>query len=359
MRTAQRGASAVGYSDFKPIEIKEWRMKAAISPGCAVCYVTDTNFMFPTLASAVGLRQYIPPTVAQVFVLAFGLPASIKAKAGEFCVAHSINLIAVTDDLIAVFDSADYNKTHVPPTTLGRLFLDQLLPSDVDYILYLDGDTIVNADPAVLVNYRAPTGQVAAAEDLSYFRQYDRSAIGEGIRAYYRGLDINGDKGYFNAGVLSADRRTWKTLCAEALTYFRENTKLCLYHDQSALNAISRGRRIRLYPGWNFITHYRVWGLEQRLPPRIFHFAGGEKPWMGEIDPWREFAAKYQSFAAEVKNLELPIHRLTQADEVRINRHVALRNYALQIAFRRRLNRYRAMVEEVIRTAGAGVLSVP
>lgn len=60
----------------------------------------------------------------------------------------------------------------------------------------------------------------------------------------------------------------------------------CRYHDQSALNAVVSMRRVRLSPAWNFQTPYLNWNLRDVAVPKLLHFVGGAKPWMGLLKSW-------------------------------------------------------------------------
>jgi len=62
---------------------------------------------------------------------------------------------------------------NVPASTLGRFFMDSLLPDSCKRIVYIDGDTWIRADPTPLIEYNVPEGRLAAVEDPFYFRRND------------------------------------------------------------------------------------------------------------------------------------------------------------------------------------------
>jgi len=102
------------------------------------------------------------------------------------------------------------------------------------------------------------------------------------------GLGFSADeyRNYFNSGILRASRATWREIGLAAWEFLRDNPALCVNHDQSALNAICRGRRLPLSMKWNFPAYYHFYGLEGAVGPRITHFMSRPKPWNGVFPPW-------------------------------------------------------------------------
>jgi lipopolysaccharide biosynthesis glycosyltransferase len=182
--------------------------------------------------------------------------------------------LPLTSSVIDKYRHNDWNTKHnyVTISALGRLFIPNVLPKGHKRILYLDGDTFIAADPSPLIDYSAPEGRFAAVEDIIYFRRNDFTKLGKFTREYLRGIGVNGNNGYFNSGMFIVGIDTCRSLAQEALLFFENNTKACLYHDQSALNAVVGNRRIRLSLAWNFQTPYRYWNIEKEIVPRIYHF---------------------------------------------------------------------------------------
>jgi hypothetical protein len=119
-------------------------------------------------------------------------------------------------------------------------------------------------------------------------------------KAYLAGLGLHDPSAYFNAGVLAFRRSTWEVMAPRALAFFEEHSQRCLYHDQSALNAVFAGRRERLSLRYNFATDYALLGIADELNPAIIHFSGAAKPWRSIAAPWRgRFIESYAAFARE------------------------------------------------------------
>jgi lipopolysaccharide biosynthesis glycosyltransferase len=316
----------------------------------AVCYVTDEGFLLPTLISALAVSSQLCGRSADVFIVLAGV--RVDAKLHALAERVGISFIPLDPSRAATAASAYWSKTHVPPTALGRFYLGELIPQRYARILYLDGDTLPCADIGALVSYSPPAGCVAAAEDISYFRSTDEDAFAQGLREYFRsnGIDVTRD-GYFNSGVLAAERHTWSTLSEESLRYFVDHPRRCRFHDQSAMNAIVAGRRIRLSPRWNYLTYYRLVGLHREISPCLFHFAGGEKPWRGWLYPWLDMSRRYQRAVIDLDLHALPRNKFSPSEQLRVSATALGRHLALHTNYRTRLRRYRRLLRGLLESA--------
>lgn len=279
----------------------------------AICYVTDLGFLFPSLISIKSICGKGRLADCQVYLFVVDVDRDIVESVRTYMADYGIEIIAMDSRLFTGFDSADFNKTHVPLATLGRFFVDPLLPESVTDVLYVDGDTLANGDLSPLLGVTVPAGRFLAAEDISSFCRNDITGYGRDVRAYFAGIGVTDDLGYFNAGVFKADRATWRSIGEEALTYFRTNTKTCRYHDQSALNSVVRDRRLVLSTRYNFQTPYVHWGVETSVQPRLYHFTQSTKPWMGACAPWAKFHDHYAKLESDRAGLNLPLVKLDDA----------------------------------------------
>lgn len=280
-----------------------------------ICYVADENFLLPTLLSATSLRRFVPVQTARVFVVVF-LDGAVDLQAVSAGTRHlGLEFIGVNPESLPALSGLDWSATHVAPAAIGRFLLPGLLPPEIDRILYLDGDTRVVGSLAPLLAQAIPQGSLAAADDALVLYRSDRSKNGRFTRSYLEGIGVPQDRGYFNSGVLLVGRQAWTDMAARALDYLLEHPDRCTYHDQSALNATVGPSRVRLSPIWNFQTRFRSWGAPASLVPRILHFTGAAKPWMGDVAPWEDVAAGIAEDAAGLHPLGLPLKRWTR-DEI-------------------------------------------
>jgi len=292
-----------------------------MSNECAVCYVSDINFLLPSIISATGVRKFVPAQKADIFIFTVGVDAEKIRQTNELLAPYSINVLTIQDELFNEIDKERLTRTHTPMAMFGRLFMQNLLPPECKRIVYLDGDTWILRDPTALINATVPEGFLAAAEDTIYFRQ--KFAIGsttKGIRHYFNQIGLKKNQGYFNSGVFATSRKTWDTVSKEAYIYYINNSEICEHSpDQSALNAIIGNRRLRLSNKWNFQTQLKIWGADRYSEPVICHFNRQPKPWMGACAPWEEMYGQYQKAIAEFSALNLPIKNLNAEEVAKAN----------------------------------------
>jgi lipopolysaccharide biosynthesis glycosyltransferase len=280
---------------------------------CAVCYVTDLNFLLPTLVSAASLRKFVSSDKADVLIFLIDEPGRVE-QLNRFLRPFHIEIVLFESRTFGEFDFEKFYKSHVSTAAVGRLFLDKALPETCKRIVYMDGDTLVIRDPSPLIEAVVPEGKFAAAEDMISFRYSNLTVRGRIKMPYLAGIGVHPPTtGYLNSGVFATSRQTWRAVAADAFKFFADNTAACQHYDQSALNATIGDRRLRLSLKWNFQTPFRYLGIEDYLSPSIYHFHSYPKPWMGPCEPWKDVYEPYQLALEPFKELALPIAKLDQA----------------------------------------------
>jgi lipopolysaccharide biosynthesis glycosyltransferase len=312
-----------------------------------IFFVTDRDFALPTIASALEIRKKVPLDRADVRIVTTDVPIDTVHRLRDFLDPQGIQTDVLDPLRFSAFDHRSYNQTHVPISALGRFFMLEAVPDVYDRILYLDGDTWPCGDPLRLLEAELPDGCVGAAEDRNYFRRHELGPVGRKTRAYFSGLGIDSDKGYFNSGVLLAGTQTWRSLSADAFDFFSKNTARCLYHDQSALNAVAGTRRIRLAPQWNFTSSYLDWRVKSEIPPKILHFAGGEKPW---TVPFHPYYMTYMAAFALLSKLELTTKQYSPEELEAIKRRARLRRVRDKLFVYRKII-YQKMFDRLVRSS--------
>lgn len=289
---------------------------------CAICYVADINFLLPSLVSAAGVRRFVPPEKADIFIFTVGVDAEKIRQANELLTSQGIKILTIEDEVFSEIDKDRLTRTHTPMAMFGRLFMQNLLPDSCKRIVYLDGDTWIMRDPTALIEAMVPEGHFAAAEDTIYFRQkFNFGGTTKGIRHYFNQLGLIKHQGYFNSGVFATSRKTWETISREAYIYYINNAEICEHSpDQSALNAIIGNRRRRLSNKWNFQTQLKIWGADRYIQPIICHFNRYPKPWMGVTEPWEEMYEEYQKAIIAFAPLNLPLKTLDEESIDKFNK---------------------------------------
>jgi hypothetical protein len=305
----------------------------------AVVYVADRDFLLPTLVSAEQMQRQVSD-IADVVVALLGLPGEVYDRVAA--VLADLSLRSVRMNQVDLPDGTSWSGGHVPASSLGRLLLPACLPRDYRNVVYVDGDTQIVGDVRPLVRLDVPEGHVAAAPDCGWMKRF-RNRFPDG---YLPGLGIADPADYFNAGVLAFGRATFDSAMEEALGFFLAHSDLCRYHDQSALNAVMRHRRLSLSPRYNFLSDYRDTGLEKVFDPVIRHFAGVYKPWrvtgspIGDafLGPYADMLRRYpvlaldaapvEPFAATGERRRGPVRALFRAARRRLRLRSDLRSLA-------------------------------
>jgi len=259
----------------------------------AIIYVTDIGFLYPTLVSADQISAQAKANKCDILIYLINIDHAITAEvAATF---PNFRILSLSDKQFVLPAGVTFKKDHVAVATLGRLVLFEHIPDQYEHIIYIDGDTQILGDVSGLLLKDVPAGHLAAGRGGLWLSKYEQGPGAKADRAYVRSIGTNVDE-YFNAGVLAFQRQTLATLGPKALSYFFEHSKACRQHDQSALNAVTRGKVELFWPGYNFHGTYDALGPQLSRPPAIVHFTGPFKPWLMADGPTAEYTAAYNEF---------------------------------------------------------------
>ena len=167
--------------------------------------------------------------------------------------------------------------------TWYRILLPNILPSDIDRVLYLDADTLVTADLKELFALDMTGKAIAAAPDIQSWLE----------NAYVR-CGYEASKQYICAGVLLMNLDYWREheLADKMVKWAIQKQDLIKCPDQDAINYICRDTKIILPLRYGFMhcfceydmfynPPYRVQLEESILSPAIIHY-NGCAPWAKE-----------------------------------------------------------------------------
>lgn len=158
------------------------------------------------------------------------------------------------------------------PATYYRLLLPELLPKQVHKYIYIDTDTLVVGDLAILYSINIDESVAAAVRDKLV---YTRPSLG-----------IIKPNNYFNAGVLLINKRLWleQMVTQKAVDFLTKHPDKADYADQDALNYILKDNWVKLDTKFNLMFA----DIPEDLPRRshkeylsdkvILHFTQ-HRPW--------------------------------------------------------------------------------
>jgi lipopolysaccharide biosynthesis glycosyltransferase len=195
---------------------------------------------------------------------------------------------------------------HINNSMYLRLYVGELLPKDVDRVIYLDVDLLVESDLSEL--WREEFGQAIVLAVRNYTRSIMRSHLP------LPGIDeATRRKGkYFNSGVMLVNLDRWREehIGPTTFEYIRQHRALIEFGDQDSLNATLFGKWDELDISWNAqvdkLMHLDQLGRgemydeirrrrdELLFRPKIRHYSGAKKPWQaGRFRPVRKAFLTY------------------------------------------------------------------
>lgn len=187
---------------------------------------------------------------------------------------------------------------HITIAAYYRLLLVEILPSNLDKILYLDSDVIVRHSLQKMYDTDIDNYGVAAVTDCF-----------EGKIEYYNRLRYSPILGYFNSGVLLINLNYWRlnNILQEGIDFASKYPERIVYHDQDILNYIFRNNKKVLHLTFNLQDvhlHKEImisWEYETELSeaindPFIIHYTGTYKPWRKKCtNPYKDEFIKYKN----------------------------------------------------------------
>ncbi|MDO4461268.1 MAG: glycosyltransferase family 8 protein [Bacteroidia bacterium] len=186
-----------------------------------------------------------------------------------------------------------WRKDYVSVATYLRIFMPDLLPQNVNKVLFLDCDILVLDSIADLWNIDLDSQNimVAAVEERP---PYNTQKPQE--------LKYSPEASYFNAGVALINLKALRmSNFTQRAASFIENYRNSLrHHDQDILNALTAGHTLFISCRWNLLDFFtfkkpdiqpnRMSDLQSALQkPAIVHFSNKRKPWKHNCDnPFRD-----------------------------------------------------------------------
>ena len=197
---------------------------------------------------------------------------------------------------------------HIPtgPFTIHawyRIFLDQLLPEEVEKVLYLDADTLIASSIDELFQIPLENVAIGAAKDQQNFITATKQRIG-----------LPQQHTYVCSGVLLMNLSYWRehNIAQQILDWAIANAHRLGCPDQDAINVVLREKTVVLPAKWGIIARNFLYdafyqtdeAAEAYYHPCIIHYAGCA-PWYYELS---KIAPRFQELWYETnKRMEQPV----------------------------------------------------
>ena len=190
----------------------------------------------------------------------------------------------------------EVENSHVSEATYFRLFLTNILSSEIENLVYIDADVVCVSDPFPDLN-----------DEFKEFLQ-TKSLIGvKTTNVYSDDKDVTlfsrlGIKSsYFNAGVMFINFKRWveSDLSFKLQKHLIEISDKIEYWDQDVLNSYFDGNYYELNEKYNYLldlnyefTKSNIQDIEKNI---FFHYVGSVKPWTLE-GIFRNTSIYYQKY---------------------------------------------------------------
>lgn len=258
---------------------------------------TDNHYVMPTgvLMQSVGQNDHVQVHYHILVNEDFASEGreALANMAGKFGSECSFYVIGRSFTANLPFGKDGMPK-HVSLATYYRLFLTEVLPTDLHKVLYLDGDMIVRHSLLPLWNVPLDGYAVAAVPDMSAPNNAERLGIND----------------YFNAGTLLVNLDYWRKNGSLNLfsNFLRLRGNEVVMHDQDVMNVVFDGKVKWLPLTYNFQngfilsqSHKQYNPLLQneidacKNNPAIIHYTVYNKPWnVACFHPYRDEWRRYQ-----------------------------------------------------------------
>lgn len=198
-------------------------------------------------------------------------------------------------------------------STMDRLRLPSILPEWVGKAIYLDIDTVVMDDLALMIEL--PVGECGLSAKLSTRKRFwmgsDFARQGRVDADKLVGL-AGGDWRNFNAGVLLMDLNRFRENGYERITGGFVEATGC--NDQIALVMYSKGRHAILPDRWNAwvgVDHH----LPETKPYGVLHYVGSKKPWDTPSKAMYAAWKRWSDGEPPAQAVEAPVERTSSLEE--------------------------------------------
>ena len=254
-----------------------------------IVLATDNNYAKYCAATIASILSNTSGNKIVFYILNENLSQKNRKKITELKSLKdcSINFCKISPESI---QNLPLNREWISRATYYRLLILDILPENIDKLIYLDCDVLVKRDIQELWDFDISKYLVGAVEDEESFENHKR-------------LNLSEQHIYFNAGVLLINLAKlrefdFKNKC---INYYNANKDKIIMQDQDILNGVFDGKCLNLPLCWNIGTsfyhkeiipnkHYWSVNAEEAIKtPGIIHFTGKSKAWNYQtIHPYAE-----------------------------------------------------------------------
>jgi len=257
----------------------------------------DRNYLLPLRVMLNSLFLNNPGEHFDIYLVGDGLTAEDLADLSHLCGSRgTLHPVAVSE---ALFQDAPVVR-YYSRAMYYRLLAAQLLPGELDRILYLDPDILI-------INPVRPLYETVLGNSLMAAATHSGLLSGISDQVNRMRLDNYEAEAYFNSGVLVMNLAAMRSAVQpeRIYTYAREHADLLILPDQDILNGLYGAQILEVDDSlWNYDArkYERYWITSQgerdmdwvMEHTAILHFCGKSKPWNQSYMGY--FAALYKHY---------------------------------------------------------------
>tara|TARA_B100000965_G_C19570758_1_gene749008 strand:+ start:882 stop:1841 length:960 start_codon:yes stop_codon:yes gene_type:complete len=242
-----------------------------------ILYCFDQNYNKQAATSISSLANNLNESI-DIFII-HEEPTSFDIYKEKLVMEDFINSITVFKFTDKEYDFPNLNGSHVSFATYFRLFIENYLPNNLDYLTYIDADVVCLNNPTDAIyetieqmknqNYNI-AGRVEGTQEIS--------------KDYFENLGFEGTK-YFNAGVVVINFQEWikNNMKNSLLDIMNEKYNRIVFWDQDVLNCYFKGQFLELNNNLNYKIELDDTSSELRKYVKnevlLLHYSGNGKPW--------------------------------------------------------------------------------
>lgn len=269
-----------------------------------IVFSIDNNYAMPcgvTITSVLENNRDIPVTF---HIIGMGLSEEAKATFLQLPSAYkdvSVKFYEIKKEFLESYNLSLYGSTQWSLVIYSRLFLTEILPADVNKILYLDSDVIICDSLSELWNTNMDNYSIAGITDLN---------VSKDASLFSRRLGYDKKYKYINSGILLINIDYWRKHDMKAVffDFLKEKYENIIYPDQDILNGTLYDTKLLLPLKYNLLECYYLKNTdlaqnkeevyEAMTKPVIIHYTALDKPWIKTcLHPLKGEFLKYKSIS--------------------------------------------------------------
>lgn len=250
-----------------------------------IVFCTDNNYVMPCGIAITSLLENNKGESVTIHIIGLDLEPKNKLDLENVSKHYGCKILLydLNHDYLLNYNLPFHEKgqKYITIAAYIRLFLEDILPKDLDKVLYLDADTMVVDNLQSLWNIDISNHSLAGVIEHNAF-----------VPDEYNRLKYSSNYSYINSGVLLINLKYWRenNISTKFIQYLDQNINDIIHHDQDILNGVLYATILLLPYKYNMhSTFYSKKFVkkgdynsnilhESRMQPVIIHYTT-RKPW--------------------------------------------------------------------------------